>query len=271
MTDASFRFEIDRVKSHASRAEIIASLREYGRLHQSKSSACASMTTGRIVYSHLILSGDSLEAGPRRFRKQDLGPYVDRRLIPQQWSRRFERAAKNNTQSHHSGNLRPSLSARDTPFRIKTYGTFFGGVGRLVKLIVQVQNGELSEGDLLRRVECKGPICPPISRKLRYAILKRDHEQCVKCGDSPKKNSEVTLEVDHIIPVAKGGTNDPTNLQMLCWSCNQGRNRCAKLNSTIRDAGHGRKFGVCRLAPWSRYHSMDRQALRRTWLGLNRT
>ncbi|MBI3810623.1 MAG: HNH endonuclease, partial [Nitrospirae bacterium] len=63
----------------------------------------------------------------------------------------------------------------------------------------------------------------PISQKLRYAILKRDREQCVKRGASPKKNSEVTLEVDHIIPVAEGGTNDPKNLQTLCWSCNQGK------------------------------------------------
>ena len=34
MTDSPFRFEIDRVKTHTSRAEIVASLREYGRLHQ---------------------------------------------------------------------------------------------------------------------------------------------------------------------------------------------------------------------------------------------
>ena len=93
----------------------------------------------------------------------------------------------------------------------------------MAKRIVQVQNGELSEADLLRRIESERPSRPPISQRLRYAILKRDREQCVKCGASPKKNSEVTLEVDHIISVAKGGTNDPKNLQTLCWSCNQGK------------------------------------------------
>lgn len=33
----------------------------------------------------------------------------------------------------------------------------------------------------------------------------------------------VTLEVDHIIPVSKGGKTVMTNLQALCWDCNRGK------------------------------------------------
>jgi 5-methylcytosine-specific restriction endonuclease McrA len=44
----------------------------------------------------------------------------------------------------------------------------------------------------------------------------------VKCGQSAK-NDGVAVEVDHIVPVAKGGTNDIENLQTLCRNCNQGK------------------------------------------------
>jgi len=29
------------------------------------------------------------------------------------------------------------------------------------------------------------------------------------------------LDVDHILPRSEGGTDDPDNLQALCWRCNQ--------------------------------------------------
>ena len=58
----------------------------------------------------------------------------------------------------------------------------------------------------------------PLSRGLRDQVLKRDGYRCVKCGASHK---DKRLEVDHIIPVAKGGTNDIDNLRTLCWECNR--------------------------------------------------
>jgi len=58
---------------------------------------------------------------------------------------------------------------------------------------------------------------------IRWAVLKKNNYACVKCGQSPAKNNDVELEVDHILPVAKGGTNDIENLQTLCWECNQGK------------------------------------------------
>lgn len=55
---------------------------------------------------------------------------------------------------------------------------------------------------------------------VRFAVLQRDNHQCVSCGKSPPA---VTLEVDHIIPVSKGGNNDIKNLQTLCFECNRGK------------------------------------------------
>lgn len=60
----------------------------------------------------------------------------------------------------------------------------------------------------------------PIPSKLRHAVFQRDNYRCVECGAT---NKETTLEIDHIIPVAKGGTNDISNLQTLCKECNRAK------------------------------------------------
>lgn len=56
-----------------------------------------------------------------------------------------------------------------------------------------------------------------ISGTLRYEILKRARFRCELCGISAY---EKALEVDHILPRNHGGTDDLTNLQALCYSCN---------------------------------------------------
>lgn len=52
---------------------------------------------------------------------------------------------------------------------------------------------------------------------LRYEVLKRAGGRCELCGVS---HDEVQLDVDHIQPRAKGGSNDISNLQVLCRTCN---------------------------------------------------
>ena len=57
-----------------------------------------------------------------------------------------------------------------------------------------------------------------IPQSVRKYVLQRDNYQCQSCG---KKNTETTLNIDHIIALAKGGSNDLSNLQVLCGKCNQ--------------------------------------------------
>ncbi len=52
---------------------------------------------------------------------------------------------------------------------------------------------------------------------IRYEVLKRAKSRCELCGIHDK---EKALEVDHIIPRNKGGFDDITNFQALCYSCN---------------------------------------------------
>jgi 5-methylcytosine-specific restriction enzyme A len=51
-------------------------------------------------------------------------------------------------------------------------------------------------------------------KEVREYVFQRDNHQCQSCGRSSK------LTIDHIIPLAKGGSNDISNLQTLCTSCN---------------------------------------------------
>lgn len=56
-----------------------------------------------------------------------------------------------------------------------------------------------------------------ISGTLRYEVLKRARFRCELCGVSADVRA---LEVDHIVPRSRGGTDDPDNLQALCYRCN---------------------------------------------------
>lgn len=68
-----------------------------------------------------------------------------------------------------------------------------------------------------------------MSYSKRYDILTRDHYKCQICGRT--QNDGAILEVDHIMPVSKGGLTTDENLQTLCHECNQGKK--AKIPPTI--------------------------------------
>lgn len=59
-----------------------------------------------------------------------------------------------------------------------------------------------------------------ISKKQRFEILKRDSFTCRYCG---AKAPDVLLHIEHIQPVAKGGTNHYENLIAACEGCNRGK------------------------------------------------
>lgn len=61
----------------------------------------------------------------------------------------------------------------------------------------------------------------PIKPSIRFQILKRDKYRCQMCGFTAKDGA--TLEIDHILPVSRGGSNDASNLQVLCRDCNAGK------------------------------------------------
>jgi hypothetical protein len=60
-----------------------------------------------------------------------------------------------------------------------------------------------------------------VSKKLRWAILRRDNFQCRYCGATAQAGA--VLEVDHVTPRSRGGRDVPQNLVTACESCNSGK------------------------------------------------
>lgn len=60
-----------------------------------------------------------------------------------------------------------------------------------------------------------------MTKKLREYVKERDCYTCQCCGASTAQQDLLLLEVDHIIPVSKGGMSTESNLQTLCWKCNR--------------------------------------------------
>ena len=57
-----------------------------------------------------------------------------------------------------------------------------------------------------------------MTKQLRNKIMTRDNYTCKICGKYMPDG--VGLQIDHIIPIAKGGKTVPSNLQVLCSKCN---------------------------------------------------
>ncbi|NOJ60903.1 HNH endonuclease signature motif containing protein [Arthrobacter sp. 260] len=62
-----------------------------------------------------------------------------------------------------------------------------------------------------------------MTARLRSYIKERDHFTCQQCGISTAEAPYLLLEIDHIMPVSRGGLSTPENLQTLCWRCNRSK------------------------------------------------
>ena len=67
-----------------------------------------------------------------------------------------------------------------------------------------------------------------VSKRTRYEVLRRDDFTCRYCRS---KGNE--LHVDHVTPVALGGTDKPANLVAACKDCNLGKASASPDSATL--------------------------------------
>jgi hypothetical protein len=108
-------------------------------------------------------------------------------------------------------------------FRITepTYRRRWGSLRKACLLLARFKKGEITEQQLLGNAPSrKKQRRAALPLNVRWDVLKWDDYRCVKCGARPP---DVELEVDHIVAVSRGGTDDFANLRTLCRPCNQGK------------------------------------------------
>lgn len=71
-----------------------------------------------------------------------------------------------------------------------------------------------------------------ISKRMRFEILRRDNHTCRYCGQTAP---DVKLAVDHVLPTALGGTDEPTNLVTACADCNNGKTSTSPDSELVAD------------------------------------
>jgi hypothetical protein len=76
-----------------------------------------------------------------------------------------------------------------------------------------------------------------MTTKLRNFVKERDNHTCTYCSVSLAVEPHLLLEVDHIIPVSKGGLTTLDNLQALCWRCNRTKSNKAVAIGVRRPQG----------------------------------
>ena len=74
-----------------------------------------------------------------------------------------------------------------------------------------------------------------ITSKIQLQVFKQDNYTCVLCGRSPVTNPGLSLEVDHVQPFSKNGTDELSNFQTLCRDCNRGKGNDESLNKLLKN------------------------------------
>jgi 5-methylcytosine-specific restriction endonuclease McrA len=96
-------------------------------------------------------------------------------------------------------------------------------VKRALRDLVDLGNVTIEDGYLVPRVPWDDrPSRPNVSPSLREQVLGRDGERCRYCGTDGGP-----FDIDHIVPLARGGLHAMENLGVACATCN--RSKGAKL------------------------------------------
>lgn len=101
---------------------------------------------------------------------------------------------------------------------------------------------DLKPGEyILETLTLKPALERTISPRLRSEILERNGFTCRECGsganevDPTNPSRRIRLHIDHEIPISQGGTDDPSNLRVLCSACNEGKSNLIPASESAKN------------------------------------
>lgn len=112
-----------------------------------------------------------------------------------------------------------------------------------------MQNAEIS-GVQYQQGECAG-------YEIRQYLLEKFQRRCVYCG-----KTDIPLEIEHLMPKSRGGSNRVSNLVLSCHDCNQAKGDCtaeewghpevqAQAKARLKDAA------AVNATRWALYHRLE--------------
>ncbi len=101
-------------------------------------------------------------------------------------------------------------------FLYKHFDTFMDAYYKSQKRVLARLRGK---HDTVVIMPVEGSVCE-LTDEIKNQVIERDNFTCLCCGKTRKKGRKIRLQVDHILPVAMGGSNQISNLQALCNHCN---------------------------------------------------
>lgn len=96
----------------------------------------------------------------------------------------------------------------------------------------------------------------PVPGSLRWQVISRALGRCEACGVS---SAERALEVDHIVPRSKGGSNDLWNLQALCSVCNVQKLDREPVDFRAAQDAAGHRHDACWLCSAAPYRGLENE------------
>lgn len=232
---ASLGLEYDpKAKQRYSDAEVEADLRKFAAVTPAKARTLAQFKAwrGRRVSDHAIsrkygnwfsaMVALAIEC-PGRSKSKKLSDDEVCEAVERIW--RWTRQTYN-VSPPSQGHFQKYSSQHLDGVSVGTIFNRFGSFGPFLLAFGSWKRGEITKSGLLTGLHRKNKR-ENISKALRYRLLVESKFSCSACGS--KREKEQQLHIDHILPVSKGGTNDPQNLRVLCDECNSGRgNRFTK-------------------------------------------
>lgn len=71
-------------------------------------------------------------------------------------------------------------------------------------------------------------------KRLRRQAIRAYGNECAQCGTH---GTETTLELDHVVPVAEGGTDTLDNAQLICPTCHGPKTQAEAARGRARKSG----------------------------------